>query len=272
MPTRDGKEPNVDFGAWGELLWFTLSCKRFQKDGARSRPTLGGGLDMAPSVSYPERAERALCSRGTFPILPGILLSTKPKPCGNSCFLKRTMVEKNGESTPRYMLWCLSMSSLISSNLGHPPGFPVSRGPFPQVLPQSGSWAIPWPSCPRRMGSKFGLAPARVESCLLSFQAVKLGSLFGKFLGGCQSQELQIVATTCVRDFDTGKIVGPVEVRSMGPPKLTYTSRSKINRLGRFVNVSSVAVSQTCIAPHTLPSDDRSVPLSQARPTKHKLQ
>ena len=38
------------------------------------------------------------------PFIPGILLSRKPsRTQGNRWFLKRTMVEKNGESTPSTM-------------------------------------------------------------------------------------------------------------------------------------------------------------------------
>ena len=61
------------------------------------RRRVSGGTDLQPSQG---------CSRATFPVLSRdpILFRKPSKIQGNSRLLKRTMVEKNGESTPRAVL------------------------------------------------------------------------------------------------------------------------------------------------------------------------
>ena len=72
------------------------------------------------------------------PFFPGIFLSRKPPETqGNGRFLKRTMVEKNGESTLRRMVWVPVIS------LPRPNFYPHGSGSNPvlgcmRVCPKSG--------------------------------------------------------------------------------------------------------------------------------------
>ena len=61
--------------------------------------SVGAGIWVCIKTGEPQN------SRATSPFFPGILLFRKPsKTQGDSWSLKRTMVEKNGESTPRKMV------------------------------------------------------------------------------------------------------------------------------------------------------------------------
>ena len=67
---------------------------------------------MRPNYAYCQNC------RGTF---PSLFLENLRKPRENSWFLKRTMVGKNGESTPRLIVWILKFPSCLAI-ISHPTG------------------------------------------------------------------------------------------------------------------------------------------------------
>ena len=99
----------------GKALTGISSVHNYVKPGINSQPRGATGFTGC-MVPKPKQHTFYHCSRGTFPVRSRHLFSGKPpNTLGNSWLLKRTMVEKNGESTPRIVV---ILSNGIVSDIG----------------------------------------------------------------------------------------------------------------------------------------------------------